>query len=662
MCLDCSGLGFQYGANFSDSPDFLEFTPIDIICFLWKDHATKAPLQIFMKIMKQKGIDPHSPIEEMTSDQMQFFFHGTQEASSDLKKSIFQWRGLNNTLTTYCKSKYGSIRPILSAQMQQTICLSCSGSRLNPLARNVKLNNKSLPDLCKMPIDEACQFISSVEIKEHIFLEETLKQLKNRMHFLQSIGLGYLSLDRSAPTLSGGETQRIRLSRQLGSGLTGCLYVLDEPTIGLHPHNNELLNKALRSLCDLGNTLLLVEHDPMTVKIADQIIDFGPQAGHLGGKIVAQGTVDEILKDPNSLTGAYLSGRKSIPIPTKRRQGSYHLTIKNASVNNLKGFDVKVPIGLITCVTGVSGAGKSSLVLDIIRPAVEKHLLSRSNSTSIQIENTTLEGVDHFDKCLVLDQNPAGHTNRADVSTYVDVLTPLRYLYASMREAMIRGLQAKHFSFNHKKGMCSSCSGLGTKNITLQFLPPVKVPCDSCKGYRLNPLSLQVLYKGKHLGNVFQMSVEQALLFFDSIPKVRRILETLVSVGLGYLQLGQEIATLSGGETQRLRLSRELAKRSSGRTLYILDEPSIGLHSEDIAKLSAIFQRLADKGNTIIMVEHNLDLIASADVIIDIGTEAGKKGGHLVATGTPEQVAENKKSLTAKYLKEHLFFHKSSKA
>lgn len=659
MCLDCQGLGFQYGANFSSNKELMKLTPLDLITFLWKENATKESLQVFLRIMQEEGIDPDEPLESMGAPLLQFFFHGNADEAMDKKKKIhFRWKGMSNTLIAYCKTSFGSIRPILTSMMEQNTCLSCLGARLNPLARNVKIGTTSLPDLCRMPVEKAHDFVNRLDISNHLFLKETLDQLQSRLHFLIAIGLGYLSLERSAPTLSGGETQRIRLSRQLGSGLTGCLYVLDEPTIGLHPHNNELLNKALRTLCDLGNTLLLVEHDPLTVKIADHIIDFGPEAGSHGGQVVAQGSLEKILKDPKSLTGAYLSGRKKIPVPDERRSSPDKLQVINACMHNLKGFSVNFPIGAITCITGVSGAGKSTLLLDIVRPAVEKVLSSKTGEDEMRLGKTVVRGISHFDKCLVLDQNPIGHTSRADVSTYVDALTPLRYLYASLPEAKTRGLQAKHFSFNHRKGMCTSCWGLGTKNIALQFLPPVKVACDSCKGYRLNPLSLKVYFKGKHLGEVLKMTVDDALHFFDAIPKVRKILDTLVSVGLGYVTLGQEIATLSGGETQRMRLSRELSKRSTGRTLYLLDEPSIGLHSEDIAKLSRIFQTLADKGNTLIMVEHNLDLMAGSDHVIDIGPEAGEKGGELVACGTPEEIAKDKRSHTAKYLNEHLDTYK----
>jgi excinuclease ABC subunit A len=478
-----------------------------------------------------------------------------------------------------------------------------------------------------------------------------MEQLQRKLHFLKKIGLDYLSLDRSAPTLSGGEAQRIRLSRQLGSGLTGCLYVLDEPTIGLHPHDNEKLNHALKQLCDLGNTLLLVEHDPMTLKLADFILDFGPAAGKQGGKIVASGSLDTIKENPHSLTGAYLSGRLQVPRPIKRKTASHWISIENATLHNLKNCNVQLPIGIVTCLTGVSGSGKSTLLNGLLRPAVENFLRRKGKTDQPETYlNTLFKGLHHFDKLQVLDQSPIGHTNRADVSTYVDLLSPLRTFFASLPEAKTRGLQPKHFSFNHRKGMCTSCYGIGMKTISLQFLPPVKISCEACQGFRLNPLSLKVLFRGKHLGHVLQMTADEALQFLPPIPKAVRILETLQAVGLNYLQLGQEIATLSGGEAQRIRLSKELAKRSTGKTLYLLDEPTVGLHADDIVKLLKIFTELTQRGNTVILIEHNLDVIAFADYLIDMGPGSGVRGGKVVATGTPEEVAQNKESLTALYL------------
>ena len=660
MCLDCTGLGFQYGADLQRHKNLMQLSSLDLIDLLWKENISKEALELFLSFLKQAKIERDASLEDLSPDKLQLLLHGSKEEAWIKHKNMkFRWLGINTVFAKLAKSKKGEIKETLSPLLEQSTCSSCQGSRLNPLARHVRIGPHSIADLCRLPIAEALHFIEKIEPTH--FLDETLRQLKNRLHFIIAIGLGYLSLERSAPTLSGGETQRIRLARQLGSGLTGCLYVLDEPTIGLHPHDNTLLNDALKKLCALGNTLLLVEHDPMTIALSDYILDFGPKAGKEGGKITARGTLSAIKKDPASLTGAYLSGRKKIPLLPERRHFSSTFEIKNASLHNLKNIDVAIPVGVFTCITGVSGSGKSTLMNDLLRPALEEAFSSRSKKSEVQRGATRICNIDQFDKLLSLDQNPIGHTNRADVSTYVDLLTPLRYYFASLTLAKARGLSPKHFSFNHRKGMCTSCWGLGVRHISLQFLPPVKVTCDSCHGLRLNPLSLQVKTKGKNLGEVLLMTVEEAKQFLPPIPKVMRILDTLISVGLGYLLLGQEIATLSGGEAQRMRLSRELARRATGHTLYLLDEPTIGLHPDDIVKLIKIINTLVDKGNTVVMIEHNLDIIASADHIIDLGPGSGDKGGAVVATGTPEQVAKSPRSLTSKYLAEHLAFLRTGK-
>ncbi len=666
MCLDCQGLGFQYGADLTRQKEIMKMTPLELLRLLWKENLTKDALKVFLKFLKKVEIDPRKKMIDLEANQLQSLFFGAKEKEKIEEEGLhFQWRGFNDVLAMVAKSSNSSIREPLVPLLDQSECHSCKGTRLNPLARNVKIKNYSIADVCFLSIDEAAHFIDQIELleKDLAFLEETLRQLKARLHFLRTIGLGYLSLERSAPTLSGGESQRIRLARQLGSGLTGCLYVLDEPTIGLHPHDNQKLNAALKHLCSLGNTLLLVEHDPLTINIADKILDFGPMAGKGGGSIMASGTLEEIKENPASLTGAYLSGKKKIPLPPSRRKSTHFLTLENATLHNLKQLDVHIPIQTLTCLTGVSGSGKSTLLRDLIKPAAEsalrgKHSRSKG-SPHIKYLGAELTGMQHFDKLLVLSQNPIGQTNRADVSTYVDLLAPLRYFFASLPEAKARGLAPKNFSFNHRKGMCSTCLGHGTRKISMQFLPPVQVICESCKGFRLNPLSLKVFTKGKHLGHILQMTVEEAIAFLPSIPKVIRILETLISVGLGYLQLGQEIASLSGGEAQRMRLSRELSKRSSGSTLYLLDEPTVGLHVDDIVKLLAIFNELVTMGNSIIIIEHNLDVIASADYVIDIGPGSGSKGGQIVAKGTPEEISQSKNSITAPYLQEHLHFLKS---
>lgn len=652
MCMDCLGLGFQFGANLQKHRLIMRMNPYALMKKLWKDYAIRKSLGLFEEMMEHLEIDPDCPLEKLPSNQLQIILNGS-DIPLEKKGYALRFAGLGSIFAKLAKSATNDLKEELAFWVEQITCPSCHGTRLNPLARNVRIDKLSIADLCALPLSDAEEFIQKIKLKDPL-LDETLSQLNHRLHFLGEIGLGYLSLDRSAPSLSGGETQRIRLARQLGSWLTGCLYVLDEPTIGLHPHNNALLNQSLRKLCDQGNTLLMVEHDPLTIAIADHIIDFGPGAGKHGGQIMASGTLEQIKKNPNSLTGAYLSGKKQVPIPTKRRTFKNVLRIEKARLHNLKDISIDLPIGILTCITGVSGSGKSTLINDLLRPAMQQVLATRKQPETIDYAGAHLSGVKAFDKMLVIDQNPIGHTNRADVNTYTDLSTPLRQFYAEIPEAKARGLKPKNFSSNHLKGMCMKCWGLGKRKVEMQFLPPIRVICDACNGFRLNPQSLQVKSKGKHLGQVFEMTVEETLEWLVPIPKAVRILETLVSVGLGYLQLGQEIATLSGGEAQRLRLARELSKRSTGKTLYLFDEPTIGLHSSDIIPLLKIFHTLVEMGNTVIIIEHNLDVIANADYIIDLGPEAGSKGGEIVCQGTPEEIIKNPKSYTAKYLKKHL--------
>ena len=485
--------------------------------------------------------------------------------------------------------------------------------------------------------------------QENKLLDEVKKQVCSKLRFLCEVGLHYLALERRAPTLSGGEAQRIRLARQLGSGLTGVLYVLDEPTIGLHPRDSDRLNRALRQLKDLGNTLLMVEHDPLTIATADYILDFGPHAGEHGGHITAQGTFAQIKRNPRSLTGAYLSGKLSIPVPAKRRPRTENkIVIANASLNNLKNIDVEIPVGLLTCLTGVSGSGKSTLINQILLPSMQQSINVRDRAT---YKKSTVSGIAQFDKVISIDQNPIGHTARSDVGTYVDVLGRMREFFASLPLARTKGLQGKHFSYNHRRGMCTACWGMGYRRIEMHFLPPVRVVCEDCQGLRLNPVSLEVMYAGKNFGQYLDMTVDEVRKVFENHPRIIRPLDTLISVGLGYLKLGQEMASLSGGEAQRIKLSRELAKRSTGRTLYLLDEPTTGLHSDDIKKLLAVLQRLVEKGNTMVIIEHNLDVIKNADYVIELGPEAGEAGGEVVCAGTPEEVARHPTSWTASYLR-----------
>lgn len=657
MCLDCQGLGFQYGADLTRYSEMMQLSASDLMLLLWKENCTRDTLKVFFLFLKKAGIDEDTPLCDLENDQIQTLFFGAK-SSIPYEKMQLRWIGLNHAFAALSKSSYADLRASIVPLLEQNTCTSCQGTRLNPLARHVTIEGLSIAALCGLSIDKTTAFLDKVSLRkdDHAFLDEPLTQLKHRLRFLQKVGLGYLSLDRSAPTLSGGEAQRIRLARQLGSGLTGCLYVLDEPTIGLHPADNQRLNDALLQLCALGNTLLLVEHDPLTIEIADYILDFGPHAGKQGGRIMAQGTLEEIKKNSMSLTGAYLSGQKKIPIPAVRKKSKEILSLRHAALHNLKNISVDLPLGILTCITGVSGSGKSTLINDILRPAVEKALSKKGKLDTLEYLGAQVSGLKTIDKLLVLDQNPIGQTIRSDISTYADLLSPLRTFFASLPEAQTRGLLPKHFSFNHKKGMCTTCQGLGTRSIPMQFLPPVKVVCEACLGYRLNPLSLKVTTKGKHLGQILHMSVEEALDFLPPIPKAVRILETLLSVGLGYVQLGQEIATLSGGEAQRLRLVRELAKRTADHTLYLFDEPTVGLHADDIVKLLEIFHRLIERGHTVIIIEHNLDVIASADYIVDMGPESGVRGGTIVAQGTPEEIASHPTSLTGHYLKPHLTF------
>ena len=648
MCQGCMGLGFQFSANLQKHRIIMRMSPYALMKKLWKDNATRDALEVFVEMIEELGIDPDTPLEKLPGRDLQIILNGSD---TPLKCKGYQMRfvGVGPVFALLAKSAKNSLKQELSPWVDQITCPSCSGTRLNPLACNVKIGKTTLPDLCAMSLDDAYAFVQKIKLKDKL-LDETLSQLKHRLEFLNKIGLDYLSLDRAAPTLSGGETQRIRLARQLGSGMTGCLYVLDEPTIGLHPHNNALLNESLKALCKQGNTLLLVEHDPLTLEIADYILDFGPAAGKHGGEIMARGTLAQIKKNPKSLTGQYLSGKKKVPVPKKRRTSEKVLRVENASLHNLKNLTLDIPIGIITCLTGVSGSGKSTLMNDLIRPAVQQSLAKRKNPDSVEIYGSTVSGISAFDKMLVIDQNPIGHTARADVSTYTDFNAPLRYHFAELPEAKLRGFKPKNFSFNHLKGMCMKCWGLGKRKIEMQFLPPVQITCDACHGYRLKPLSLEIKTRGRHLGQFFQMTVEEAIDQIPPIPKALKILETLVSVGLGYLKLGQEIATLSGGEAQRLRLARELSKRSTGKTLYLFDEPTIGLHADDILKLLSIFHSLVDKGNTVLLIEHNLDVIQNADHLIDLGPKAGIHGGEIVAMGTPEELAKKPNSLTASYL------------
>jgi len=544
------------------------------------------------------------------------------------------------------------VREELAKLINNRTCPHCEGSRLRLEARNVRVGSKTLHQISHLPLAEAREYFQHLELHGHKaqVAEKILKEIVARLQFLINVGLDYLSLDRSAETLSGGEAQRIRLASQIGSGLTGVMYVLDEPSIGLHQRDNDRLLKTLAQLRDIGNTVIVVEHDEDAIRAADYVVDIGPGAGVHGGYVPAEGTPEEVAANPQSLTGAYLSGQKKIAIPAQRRPADpkRQLRIIGAKGNNLKNVTLEVPVGLFTCITGVSGSGKSTLINDTLYAVAARHLYNASTEPA---EYEEIQGLDHFDKVINVDQSPIGRTPRSNPATYTGVLTPIRELFAGVPESRSRGYGPGRFSFNVKGGRCEACQGDGVLKVEMHFLPDIYVPCDVCHGHRYNRETLEILYKGKNIHDILGMTVEQAREFFDAVPSIARKLQTLVDVGLSYVTLGQSATTLSGGEAQRVKLALELSKRDTGRTLYILDEPTTGLHFQDIAMLLKVLQRLADNGNTVVVIEHNLDVIKSADYLIDIGPEGGDAGGEIVATGTPEQVAKVNTSYTGQFLK-----------
>ena len=535
--------------------------------------------------------------------------------------------------------------------MKEIPCDECGGKRLSRVSLAVTVGGMNIADLCDLSVVAILDFFEKLEISERdrMIAGEILNEIRSRLNFLKSVGLGYLTLSRASATLSGGESQRIRLATQIGSALMGVLYILDEPSIGLHQRDNDKLLGTLKRLRDIGNTVIVVEHDEDTMRAADYIVDIGPGAGVHGGEIVATGTVEDIEKCEGSMTGQYLSGKRSIPLPEKRRKGNgKFLTIKGAQQNNLKNINVKIPLGKFVCVTGVSGSGKSSLINEILY----KHLareLNRAKCTPGKFK--AIEGVDALDKVISIDQSPIGKTPRSNPATYTGVFTDIRSLYASTTDSKMRGYTSSRYSFNVKGGRCEACQGDGIIKIEMHFLPDIYVPCEVCKGKRYNRETLEVKYKGKSIHDVLEMTVEEGLEFFKNIPKIQRRLQTIYDVGLGYIKIGQPATTLSGGEAQRVKLSTELSKRPTGKTVYILDEPTTGLHIADVHRLVEVLHKLVDAGNTVIVIEHNLELIKTADHIIDLGPEGGDMGGTVVAQGTPEQIAQCEASFTGQYLK-----------
>ena len=538
--------------------------------------------------------------------------------------------------------------------MTECRCPECNGRRLRPEYLAVTVGDKNISEITDFSVKNSLDFFENLTLseQEQLIGQRIIKEIRERLSFLNSVGLSYLTLSRYSGTLSGGESQRIRLATQIGSSLVGVLYILDEPSIGLHQRDNDKLIATLKRLRDLGNTLIVVEHDDETIFAADYVVDIGPAAGVHGGNVVFSGTVDKLLKCKNSITGQYLSGKKKIPVPKKRREGNgKFLTVRSAEENNLKNIDVEIPLGEFVCVTGVSGSGKSSLVNGIIH----KYLANKLNrAKTVCGKFSTMEGVENLDKVICIDQSPIGRTPRSNPATYTGVFNDIRELFAMTPDAKARGYNSGRFSFNVKGGRCEACEGDGIIKIEMHFLPDIYVPCEVCKGRRYNRETLEVHYKGKSIYDILEMTVDQGVEFFEHLPKIARKLKTLQEVGLGYIKIGQPATTLSGGEAQRVKLSTELSKRATGQTIYILDEPTTGLHTADVHKLIEVLQKLTDQGNSILVIEHNLDVIKSADYVIDLGPEGGDGGGTVVAAGTPEDVAKCEKSYTGQYLKKHL--------
>lgn len=607
---------------------------------------------------KEYGFTLKTPVKDISEEGLNAILYGTKHKMKMSRPTFYgsgtymsEFEGIiNNLERRYNETTSDWAKWEIEQVMTACKCPDCNGTRLKPEILSVTVGNKNISEFCDMSVVNSIEFIDNLVLteKELIIAESIIKEIKSRLNFLKSVGLEYLTLSRSSGTLSGGESQRIRLATQIGSSLMGVVYILDEPSIGLHQRDNDKLLGTLQNLRDLGNTLIVVEHDEDTMRSADYIVDIGPGAGVHGGEVVCAGTVEDIINCKDSITGMYLSGKRKIPVPSERRKGNgNYLTIKGAKENNLKNIEVSFPLGCFTCVTGVSGSGKSSLVNEILY----KNLANELNGAKKPVgKSDEILGIDYLDKVIDIDQSPIGRTPRSNPATYTGVFTDIRELFAQTQDAKIRGYNAGRFSFNVKGGRCEACQGDGIVKIEMHFLADVYVPCEVCKGARYNRETLEVRYKGKTIYDVLDMTVEEALDFFDSIPKIKRKLQTIYDVGLGYVKLGQSATTLSGGEAQRVKLSTELSKRSTGKTVYILDEPTTGLHSADVHKLIEVLQKLVDGGNTVIVIEHNLDVIKTADYIIDLGPEGGDKGGKVVAIGTPEEVAKNKKSYTGHYL------------
>ena len=665
-CPDCFGLGFkmEFDENLLIPDKNLSISEGAIVGMGWQSATDKKSFSgaILAALAEEYGFSLDTPFKDYPDSVKNIIINGTGGKAVKVKYQgqrgfgiyDIKFEGLiKNMEQRYRETASDAMKQQYETFMRITPCKSCKGQRLKPSSLAVTVADKNIYEMTTMPIEDLSAFIKDINFSERELSigEEIIKEINARLDFLINVGLDYLSLSRSAGTLSGGEAQRIRLATQIGSGLVGVAYILDEPSIGLHQRDNDKLIGTLTHLRDLGNSVIVVEHDEDTMYAADWIVDIGPGAGEHGGQVVAEGTAEDIKKNKNSVTGAYLSGRLAIPVPAKRREPTGFISVKGAKENNLKNINVDIPLGVMTCVTGVSGSGKSSLVNQILYKSLAKSL---NRALTIPGQHKEITGVENLDKVINIDQSPIGRTPRSNPATYTGIFDIIRDLFAATTEAKERGYKKGRFSFNVKGGRCEACSGDGIIKIEMHFLPDVYVPCEVCHGKRYNRETLEVKYKGKNIHDVLNMTAEEALEFFENVPSLKKRIETINDVGLGYIRLGQSSTELSGGEAQRMKLAAELAKKSTGKTIYILDEPTTGLHFADVHKLTDILQKLTDGGNTVVVIEHNLDVIKTADYIIDMGPEGGSKGGTVVCAGTPEEVVKEPKSYTGKYLKKYL--------
>ncbi len=663
-CSKCSGLGYvvKIGENAIVRNDRLSINEGALSIMGWNVENSKVSRQAYRKLSLKYNFSLNDPYYTLPKNVRQILIYGEPDADKQGETNLHQYVTRDDVLFTgvvpdllrkFQDSQSQFIKEEIMKLMTEDTCPECFGKRLNNIALSVKINKKNIADLTEMSITDLNEFLTKLKLTktEEKVARPILNEIFARLQFMINVGLSYLDLARRAGTLSGGEAQRIRLATQIGSGLTGVLYILDEPSIGLHQRDNDRLIDTLKRLRDLGNTLIVVEHDEDTIREADYIVDVGQFAGVNGGQVIAQGSLQDIMANPNSITGQYLSGKLKIEVPESRRSAAKgFIELQGCRKHNLKDIDVKFPIGIFTCVTGVSGSGKSTLINDILYPALKNELDGEKNETNLK----KVVGCEAIDKIINIDQSPIGRTPRSNPATYTGVFTKIRELFASTPDAKERGYDIGKFSFNVAGGRCEACDGDGVKKLRMYFMPDVYVPCEVCEGKRYNRDVLQVKYKGKNIYDVLDMTVEEALVFFENLPSIKAKIQTLYDVGLGYIKLGQSATTLSGGEAQRLKLATELSKRDTGKTMYILDEPTTGLHSYDIQKLINILQRFVNGGNTVVVIEHNLDVIKTADYIIDMGLEGGDAGGTVIAQGTPEEIVKSKQSHTGKYLKKYL--------